>query len=160
MSANNRNFLVTGLSLCNRTGETNNMPRRPAAAANVVQIDTRSVRLRPPANMPAPERDVFVALVATNPPSHFRASDMVLLVQYCAAAVLNDRAVAELRTAPIVDGKPSPWLQIFEKTNRAVVALALRLRISPQARAPNTPTRRESPVSAYEMLRLRNADDQ
>src|SRR5262249_53842562 len=98
-------------------------------------------------------------LVAANPPSHFKPSDMVLLSQYCAAAVLNEKAAAELRAAPIIDGKPSPWLPIFEKTNRAVIALSARLRVSPQARAPNAPTRREPQLSFYELERLSDADD-
>jgi hypothetical protein len=53
-------------------------------------------------------------------------------------------------------GRPSPWLTVAEKTNRAVVALSLRLRLSPQARAPNTPTRREAvqSPSAYDLMRL------
>jgi hypothetical protein len=136
------------------------MPRKPASS-NVVALDSRTVRLRPPADLPQPERDLFSRLVAASVPSHFRESDMPLLVQYCAAAVLNDKAAAELRAAPIVEGRPSPWLPIFEKTNRAVIALALRLRLSPQARAPHTPTRREAMQvpSAYEIMRLSDAED-
>jgi len=80
------------------------MPRK---SSNVVAIDTRQNRLHPPANLDGPERDLFVALVAANAPTHFRDSDMPLLLQYCAAAVLSDRAMAELRAAPIIDGKPS-----------------------------------------------------
>jgi hypothetical protein len=133
------------------------MPRK-SAASQVIPLDTRAVRLRPPANLPRPERDLFAALVASCAPSHFQPSDEVLLVEYCTAAVLNERASAELRDSPVVDGKVSPWLLIFEKTSRAVIALALRLRLSPQARAPNTPTRREAAPSAYDVMRL--ADEQ
>jgi hypothetical protein len=127
--------------------------------SNVVAIDTKRIRLRPPANMPEPERNLFASLIGAHPPSYFQSSDMVLLSQYCAAAVLNEKAAAELRMAPIIDGKPSPWLPIFEKTNRAVIALSARLRVSPQARAPNAPTRREPQLSAYERMRLTDADD-
>lgn len=135
------------------------MPRKSAASLNVVAVDSRSVRLRPPPDLPQPERDLFVALVAANPPAHFRDSDLPLLVQYCTASILNDRAAAELRAAPIVDGRPSPWLAIFEKTNRAMLGLSMRLRLSPQARQANNPTRPTPPVSAYEKMRLSNAED-
>jgi len=39
------------------------------------------------------------------------------------------------------------------------MALAMRLRLSPQARQPNNPTRREPQLSAYEQMRLSNADN-
>jgi hypothetical protein len=135
------------------------MPRKPAAASNVVPLDTRAVRLRPPANLPQAERDLFVAVVAANPPTHFRDSDLPLLLQYCAAAVLSERAMVELRLAPIVDGKPSAWLAVFEKANRAMLGLSMRLRLSPQARQANNPTRPAPRLSAYEMEALRNAED-
>ena len=84
---------------------------------------------------------------------------MPLLEQYCENVILNKKAAAELRTAPIVDGKPSPWLVIAEKTHRACVALAMRLRLRPQARQPNNPTRRDPQLSAYERMRLSDADN-
>jgi phage terminase small subunit len=132
------------------------MPRK---SSNVVVIDTKQIRLRPPVDLPQPERDLFVAVVAANPPTHFRDSDLPLLLQYCAAAVLGERAMAELRAAPIVDGKPSAWLAVFEKASRAMVALSMRLRLSPQSRAANNPTRPTPRLSAYEMEALRNAED-
>jgi phage terminase small subunit len=135
------------------------MPRKSAASLKVVAIDTHEIRLRPPANLPPPERALFVELVSANPPNHFRPSDLPLLTQYCAASVLNEQSVVELRRAPMIDGKASPWLQVFEKTNRAVVALSMRLRLSPQARQPNNP-KREQPLSAYEKMRLADVDDQ
>jgi hypothetical protein len=129
------------------------MPRK-SAASSVIPLATRDNRVRPPANLAGPERDLLVSLVANNAPSHFKESDLPLLCQYVAAAVLSERAMAELRKAPVVDGKTSPWLLVFEKASRAMVALSMRLRLSPQARAPNTPTRREAPASAYEIARL------
>jgi len=135
------------------------MPRKPAAASNVIAIDNRQNRLRPPPDLPQPERDLFVAVVAANPPTHFRDSDLPLLVQYCAAAVLSERAMAELRTSPIVDGKPSAWLAVFEKANRAMLGLSMRLRVSPQARQANNPTRPPPRLSAYQMEALRDAEN-
>jgi phage terminase small subunit len=134
------------------------MPRKSRASLSVVPLDSRNVRLRPPANLPQPERDLFVALVASNAPAHFKESDMPLLVQYCAAAVLSERAVAELRAAPLDGGRPSPWLTVFEKASRTMLGLSMRLRLSPQARQANNPTRPTPRLSAYEMEALRDAE--
>ena len=135
------------------------MPRKSAASLSVVPLDSRTVRLRPPPDLPQPEADVFVALVGSSAPAHFKESDMPLLIQYCAAAVLSERATAELRSAPLVDGRPSPWLTVFEKASRAMLGLSMRLRVSPQSQMANNPTRPTPPVSAYEKMRLSNAED-
>jgi hypothetical protein len=113
------------------------MTKKSSDQPNVIPLQRRPTGLQPPPNLPQAERNLFVELVAANAPNHFRASDLPLLVQYCATSILNERAIAELRTAPIVKGKSSPWLNIFEKTGRAMVALSMRLRLSPQARKPN-----------------------
>jgi phage terminase small subunit len=135
------------------------MPRKSAASLSVV-VDTQQIRLRPPADMPGREREIFVALIAANPPTHFRSSDLPLLTQYCAASVLSERALDELRREAVSkDGKASPWLQVFGQANKACMSLSMRLRLSPQARQPNNPTRREPQLSAYEKMRLSNADD-
>jgi hypothetical protein len=136
------------------------VPRKSAASLSVV-VDTQQARLRPPTNLPQPERTLFVELVTSCAPSHFRQSDLPLLTQYCAASVLSERALDELRREPVSkDNKASAWLQVFDKANRACMALAMRLRLSPQARAPNNPTRREPALSAYEAMRIANVDDQ
>ena len=63
-------------------------------------------------------------------------------------------AAAALQSdGPVIGGRPSPWLIVAEKCDRALVALSMRLRISPQARM-----RREGsvpkgpPASPYEMM--------
>ena len=134
------------------------MPRK-SAAAKIVSLDSRHIRLRAPPNLPEPERELFAGIVAASAPQHFQASDVPLLTQYVANVILNERAHDELRAAPLVGGRPSPWLVVAEKTNRAVVALSLRLRLSPQARAPNTPTKREAAPSAYDVMRLADENE-
>jgi phage terminase small subunit len=134
------------------------MPRRSAASSQIFPLPRPQSRVRPPSTLPIPERDLFVELVAANPANHFRPSDMPLLVQYCAAVVLGERAAAELRQEPVIDGKASPWLVVFEKCSRATIALAMRLRLSPQARAPNNPTRSAPQLSAYEKMRLHDEE--
>jgi len=119
-----------------------------------VRWDGRQNRLRPPASLWEAERSLFASLVAANPAAQFKSSDLPLLCQYVSAAILSEQAVAELRASPVVGGRPSPWLTVFEKANRAMVSLSMRLRLSPQARAPNNPSRPQPPASAYERIRL------
>jgi hypothetical protein len=90
------------------------MPRK-SAASQVIQLDTRAVRLRPPPNLPAPERELFASIVSSCKPGHFQSSDVPLLAQYVANVILNERAHDELRSAPLVGGRPSPCLQLLRK---------------------------------------------
>jgi phage terminase small subunit len=135
------------------------MPRKPSSP-NVVAFDAGRSRLRPPAKLSELERSVFLDVVGTSRPEHFRPSDMPLLCRYCEAAALGDLAAEHLRMeGPVVGGRPSPWITVQEKAVRAMVALSMRLRLSPQARAPNTPTRRGDVPSVYDRIRLDNESE-
>jgi phage terminase small subunit len=66
---------------------------------------------------------------------HFRKSDLPLLTQYSAAIDLADQAQKHLDAeGAVIDGKTSPWIAIQEKAVRNMVALSMRLRLSPQSR--------------------------
>ena len=84
------------------------MPRKSAASLEITPASPRSNRLRPPATLSEPERDLFLAIVGNCSHDHFRASDLPLLSRYCEASVLAERAAEQLREAPVVDGKPQP----------------------------------------------------
>jgi phage terminase small subunit len=120
------------------------MAPNPALA----QIVSLPKRLKPPANLSKLAALEFKRIVASEPAAHFKESDLSLLVQYCEAVALAERAVAELQD----EDAPSRWLSLWEKATRAMVALAMRLRLSPQSRAPNAPKREK--LSAYEKMAL------
>jgi phage terminase small subunit len=89
----------------------------------------------PPAGLSAEEERIFQQLLAAVDPGHFAPSDLPLLVAYCQAVVQHDHAVQMMRQqGAVVDGKVSPWIVVQEKAQRAMVALSMRLRLSPQAR--------------------------
>ena len=71
------------------------------------------------------------------------------MIQYCEATTLAERAMRALQD----DDAPSVWLTRWEKATRTMVALSARLRISPQSRQPNNPTR-PKPTSYYEEMAL------
>jgi phage terminase small subunit len=82
---------------------------------------------------------------------------MPLLEGYAEAIVLCRQANAELaQHGAVLNGKASPWLTVQEKATRAMVALSMRLRLSPQARLEGRNVARMKPdqVSAYDSAEL------
>ena len=108
--------------------------RKSAAALAITSPAPRLTRLRPPPSLAEPEAKLFKQIISNCAHDHFRQSDLPLLCRYCEASVLAERAAQQLREAPVVDGKPSPWLPVREKAVREMTALSMRLRLSPQAR--------------------------
>jgi phage terminase small subunit len=89
----------------------------------------------PPAGLSTEEERIFQELLTAVDPGHFAASDLPLLVAYVQAVAQHDRAVQAIRReGDVVNGKASPWIVVQEKAQRAMVALSMRLRLSPQAR--------------------------
>jgi phage terminase small subunit len=123
------------------------MPRKSASSLPLIAVDGQPSRLNPPESLTDPERTIFVDLVAACDPSHFRVSDLPLLARYVEACALGAQAAQQLRLmGAVVDGKPSPWIVVQEKCVRALVALSMRLRLSPQARLdPKTLARQQIP---------------
>jgi hypothetical protein len=81
---------------------------------------------------------------------------MSLLVRFVEADGLAERAAKELRKHPVVDGKPSAWLAVQEKSVRALVSLSMRLRLSPQSRIDARGLGRKEPrpkVSPWKWMR-------
>jgi hypothetical protein len=112
----------------------------------------------PPPHLPERAREIFVDLVLGNKPDYFTASDLPLLCRYAEAAAMAEQAAAEMAKAPIADSKPSAWVSIHATMTKAMSALSMRLRLSPQARQPNRPTRTVE-VSYYDRMRLLEAGD-
>ena len=108
--------------------------RKSAAALAMIPIDGKPNRLQPPESLSEAESKVFIDLVTACEPQHFRPADLPLLVRYVEACVLADQAAEQLRLGAVIEGKPSPWVTIQEKAVRAMVALSMRLRLSPQSR--------------------------
>ena len=84
---------------------------------------------------------------------HFRPSDLPLLVQYCEAAALAERAVREIGC----EGPASKWTSTWKEANRVMSALCARLRVCPQSRQPNNPKRPER-MSYYQRQELEEGD--
>jgi len=109
------------------------MPRTSAAARTGLIAELP--RLRAPASISESERAIFTAVVKACDAKHFRQSDLPLLCRFCELTALADQAASELRQhGAVVNGRASPWIVVQEKCVRGLVALSMRLRLSPQAR--------------------------
>jgi len=112
------------------------MPRKSLAALVAVpDVTGRPPRVKPPAGMTPRARDIYLDIVNGLASDHFAPSDAPLLRQYCVACEMAELAEKELTTAGhVLNGRPSPWLTVQEKSHRAQTALTLRLRCCPQSR--------------------------
>jgi phage terminase small subunit len=128
------------------------MPRKSLAAKAISPPSSLPTRLRPPPTLSASERKIFGDLVTSCSADHFRASDLPILCRYVEAIDLAERAARQLRKNPVLNGKVSPWIVVQEKAVRTIVALSMRLRLSPQARHPTARLGKSSlqPMSYYE----------
>jgi phage terminase small subunit len=108
-------------------------------------------RLRPPEALSPAARREFLRVVMTEKPTHFTASDLSLLVQYCEACGLAERAIAHLQR----DNAAPRWLTIWQAAVKAMKDLAMRLRISPQSRMPHNPSRKPPErLSFYDRMQI------
>ena len=130
----------------------------PAHPPNLAALQGRPQRLRPPAHLSSAAREVFVEIVASLAADHFMTSDSDLLCAYAKAVCLEREASGHLNgEGAVLGGKPSPWITVLEKSQRAVVALSLRLKLGPQARtrARVVATR---PISYYDRVKMLEHD--
>ena len=131
-------------------GKGGNLPqpgRKSAAALAITPPAPRITRLRQPPSLAEPEAKLFKQIIANCAHDHFRQSDLPLLCRYVEASILAERAAQQLREAPVVGGKPSPWLPVREKAVREMTALSMRLRLSPQARKEGRRLTEPKPLS-------------
>jgi phage terminase small subunit len=135
------------------------MPRKSVASIITPSPKLQSVRLQPPAYLTKQERAEFVALVMHNKAEAFRPSDLPLLVAYSQIIAQLQEASKQIHKGVVHEGKISPWISVQERLIKSMVALSMRLRLSPQSRAPNNPSRPVKPMSAYEELANGYLDD-
>ena len=130
--------------------------RQPYESSDIVDFSGGGTRrLRPPASLGQRERAVFIDLVTSCDPRHFRNSDVPLMCRYVEAVVLAEQASGELAaTGVVVEGKVSPWFQVHQAACKTVSVLSLRLRLGPQSRQPRAHKTETGPVSHYEIMEL------
>ena len=129
--------------------------RKPFTTHDVTPFDITDERLKPSEQLGQAEKRAFWSLVTQAPAGQFRETDRPLINRWCELTVLGDRAAAEMATNDLVtpDGRPSPWISIHERAVKGLVALSLRLRLSPQSRMDKSPkTQAVKDLSYYERM--------
>jgi phage terminase small subunit len=131
------------------------MPR-PGSFAHIRPITTGPPpRLTPPEGLSEGARAEFLRVVACEKPTHFTPSDLSMLVQYCEATALAGRAIVRLQD----DAAGRQWLNKWATAVRTMKDLAMRLRLSPQSRQANNPTRPQR-LSYYQRTALAEGGDE
>jgi hypothetical protein len=142
------------------------MPRKSSASLGVVPLDPRPKRPRlvPSDGAPADVVAIFRQILAAAPADHFKVGDAPLVEAYAQAISLARQSALELAAnGPVIGGRPSPWIHCQEKAHRAIAALSMRLRLSPQHRADSRSAGRKAdgpPRSIYEIMREQDAADE
>ena len=112
-------------------------------------------RLAPPADLTEPKaRRFFLDLVSAARPDHFQPVNSPLLALYCRMLAQAERAT-EAIAADMAGASPA-LLEAQRQAVKGAHDLALRLRVSPQARLSkvNARTARASPLSYYDVQKL------
>ena len=103
---------------------------RKSAEENLIVIDTQRQRLKPPAYLNAKEKEVWLDVVNSTDPRHFKQCEAPVLAAFCTATALarfySQRIGAEGDTGL----NHKNWLD----NARLMAALATRLRLTPSSR--------------------------
>ena len=119
--------------------------RKSSAALNIVALPTNSTpRISPRPEAPTEVRALFAEIVASCDRTHWRPSDSYLVESYAQAILAERQAYQNIALEGAVTGaRVSQWLAVAERATKQIVALSMRLRLSPQSRNdPKTVARR------------------
>jgi hypothetical protein len=106
------------------------------------------------------KKRAFLDLVLSVPSNQFAACDLPLLCAWAETVALRERMATRMSVEGELDdkGRPSGAFTIHKEATKTLNALALRLRVSPQARMQKAP-KREVRASYYERLELEGVLD-
>jgi hypothetical protein len=129
------------------------MPRKSAIASEFPT--STAERLSPPGDLAGPERALFIDLVLSCEPGHFRPSDLPVLTAFCRASTMEKVAAGELAACGYVeDGKVSPWASLLKDAQRAVSNYSRLLKLNPIARQPLPSKMEPQSLSYYDRMQI------
>jgi hypothetical protein len=106
--------------------------RSSASLAIPSNVNGDASRLTPPSSLNDAERSLFSEIVSACDASHFRRSDLPLIVSFVQSTLIS-RAAA----------RDPDKITVWEKATRMQATLATRLRMSPQSRIDPKATGRQ-----------------
>jgi len=99
-----------------------------------IDLTGKPSRLTPPSSLNDDEQALFSELVGACDASHFRESDLPLLISYIQATLISRAAAHD-----------PDRIVLWEKATRMQATLATRLRLSPQSRVDPKTIGRQQP---------------
>jgi len=108
--------------------------RKSAATLVALNVNGEQPRLTAPSSLNTDERALFGELVDACDASHFRESDLPLLISYIQATLISRGAAHD-----------PDRIALWEKATRMQATLATRLRLSPQSRIDPKTLGRQQP---------------
>jgi hypothetical protein len=107
--------------------------RKTAEAVAFTSFRGEPARLKPSPGLSETERVLFADIVLASSPGHFQEIDRPLIDAYVRALVLLTETTKAIAACP--DNASTALLKVNAQAYRMVHGLAMRLRVSPQARA-------------------------
>ena len=107
--------------------------RKTQEAVALASFRGEPARLPPSPGLSEVERKLFCDIVLASSPGHFQEIDRPLIDAYCRALVLLTETTKAIAACP--DNASTALLKVNAQAYRMVHGLAMRLRVSPQARA-------------------------
>ena len=137
------------------------MPRKSASALSVVPLNPSPKPPAPNREASAAVKELFNHILSRAPKGQFSATDDILLELYCLAVLEARNAYRHLDAeGRVLNGRPSPWIAVLEKAQKAIVSYSVRLRIGPQSRVdPRSSKLKGRPPSGYDLLWRQRDDD-
>jgi predicted metal-binding membrane protein len=135
--------------------------RNPFTTYDTAPYGTGKRRLSPPSSLGEREKAHFLALVSRCPATQFEPSDLPLICRWCELCAMAEEASERLAIEDlVVGGKINVWFTVHQAVTKSLSGLALRLKVSPQARSPKAPKVKAAQMSVYDMMELSEPDDE
>jgi hypothetical protein len=110
--------------------------RKSTSSLTELNVTGGPSRLTPPSSLNDDEQALFGELVGACDASHFRESDLPLLISYIQSTLISHAAAHDPNR-----------IALWEKATRMQATLATRLRLSPQSRVDPKTVGRHQPYS-------------
>ena len=122
------------------------MPRKSQSSLAIVPFPSTPKPPSPREKASTTVKAILREIVDSAPPKQFAQSDAPLIEALAQAIANSHVAQAQIEKYGLVHGlKPSPWTLTLEKSHKVIIALSLRLRLSPQSRMDRKSTKLQGP---------------
>jgi hypothetical protein len=113
--------------------------RKSAAADSIVSLASARKPIEPPKGLKPQEEAIFIEVVASCSPDHFRKSDIPMLTAFATATHLSRSYAGRI-------GESDGALKAWESATRLQISLSTKLRLTPSTRLDPKTVHRHVPL--------------